>query len=73
MICSFAQPWLGLFLLPACAWRHRRGVGYELVKNVAVVTEWTSLFGGAGGIGKTIAGVVLLGFLSTCWYCRPVL
>jgi ribose/xylose/arabinose/galactoside ABC-type transport system permease subunit len=40
------------------------GEGYELEAIAAVVVGGTSLFGGSGGIGKTIAGVVLLGILS---------
>lgn len=40
------------------------GEGYELEAIAAVVVGGTSLFGGSGGIGKTILGVVLLGILS---------
>ena len=40
------------------------GEGYELEAIAAVVIGGTSLFGGSGGIGKTIVGVVLLGILS---------
>ena len=40
------------------------GEGYELEAIAAVVVGGTSLFGGSGGIGKTILGVGLLGILS---------
>ena len=40
------------------------GEGYELEAIAAVVIGGTSLFGGSGGIGKTIIGVMLLGILS---------
>lgn len=40
------------------------GEGYELEAIAAVVVGGTSLFGGSGGIGKTILGVALLGILS---------
>ena len=40
------------------------GEGYELEAIAAVVVGGTSLFGGSGGMGKTILGVVLLGILS---------
>ena len=40
------------------------GEGYELEAIAAVVVGGTSLFGGSGGIGKSILGVGLLGILS---------
>jgi len=40
------------------------GDGYELDAIAAVVIGGTSMFGGSGGVGRTIAGVLLLGVLT---------
>jgi ribose/xylose/arabinose/galactoside ABC-type transport system permease subunit len=39
------------------------GIGLELDVIAAVVLGGTSLFGGVGGIGGTVAGVLIMGFL----------
>ena len=40
------------------------GEGYELDAIAAVVLGGTSMFGGTGGVGRTLTGVLLLGTLS---------
>jgi len=39
------------------------GQGYELLVLAGVILGGTSLLGGSGGIGKTVIGVLLLGFI----------
>ncbi len=41
------------------------GTGYELDAIAAVILGGTSLFGGKGGVGGTLIGVLLLGVLTT--------
>ena len=40
-----------------------RGVGYELWAIAAVVIGGTSMFGGVGGVGKTVIGVLVINVL----------
>ncbi|HEY3320384.1 MAG TPA: ABC transporter permease [Planctomycetota bacterium] len=42
-----------------------RGEGWELQAIAAVVIGGTSLFGGMGGVGRTIVGALIMGSLST--------
>jgi ribose transport system permease protein len=41
------------------------GKGYELDAIAAVILGGTSLFGGKGGVGGTLVGVLLLGVLTS--------